>query len=1015
MKAIVTIFLIALLLTIGENIAYAGTTGKLTGVIKDEATKEVLIGANIVLKGTSLGASTDIDGNYVILNIPPGKYTVVVSIVGYRHVEIDNVQINTDLTTAINATLQPEAVEVGAVMITAERPLVRKDNTSSLSTVSADEIKFLPVNTINQLLQLDAGIVMYQGRVTIRGGRSNEVGYQVDGISTTDEYNNTSGITVENSSIQELQVVSGTFNAEYGQAMSGIVNIVTKQGEKHYTAQVTTYGGAYLSNDNVFSVNQKATLAQTADQKTSIADIKSVDPMTQFKSLPIYDGELALSGPIPYLSDLTFFANGRYFHDEGYFFGSNWFRPDGAPGDSSIVAMNPLDRISLQGKLTWQMNSTMRLTYNGFLNHSNRPRNYFNGSTTVDGGAFPTHDYKYDPYALPQNISNAYTQMLMLSHVLSSKSFYELRVSRYYSQTKQYVYDDPTATVKYLVSVTADPTLGVTAEIIDPSTSAGLTEFNRIKALSASYTYIADPNGPDGYIDPSTFGGAPASLSFRNKGMDVSHFERSTANWIGKLDFTSQIYKAHEVKMGAEMRLHELTLHSYNLVAKTDDAGNTITPWEPMIAPVGNTSRNDYDRLPKEFSAYIQDKIEYKSIIVNFGLRFDYFDPNANTFTDPRDPNIYAPFKYGHIYAGIPDSLKELTSGYDDFIAANGYRQYTPDERRSFMQKSVSAKMAFSPRLGIAFPITDRGIVHFSYGHFFQMPDFQYLYQNPDFKLTSGTGAILFGNPDLKPQRTTQYEIGFQQQLSEDIGLDATLFYRDVRDWVGTSPYDTTAQLGVYYSLYENKDYENVRGIVLKFDKRFSNSFSVRADYTYQVAEGTYSNPTDQFNAGPTRPTRLTLTPLNFDQRHTINAQFLYVLSNWTFSLIGRYWSGQPYTPTPLAEGGTTQATGTSLQNTSNLPAQKSIDLTIDRSFHLSSTVTLDVFLNVYNLLDQRDATAVYTDTGSPDYTTLQTPKTTADAQYNASRVGTVEDFYVQPSWYTAPRQVQIGLSLGFN
>ena len=412
--------------------------------------------------------------------------------------------------------------------------------------------------------------------------------------------------------------------------------------------------------------------------------------------------------------------------------------------------------------------------------------------------------------------------------------------------------------------------------------------------------------------------------------------------------------------------------------------------------------------------------MEYNHIIVNIGLRYDYFNANASMPTDPSDPDIYSPFKPEHIYAGWTPMPDGYSGGLNQWIAdnlANGsFREYTPDERRTFMQQQVSAKMALSPRLGIAFPITDNGVIHFSYGHFFQIPEFQYLYANSDFKISSGTtsSTALFGNPDLKPQRTVMYELGLQQQLSDNIGIDLTMFYRDVRDWVGTSSAPiSTYQVGVTYAQFVNKDYENVRGVTLKLEKRMSNNFSFRADYTFQIAEGTYSNPTDAFNAiSSNQAPVLALVPMNWDQRHTINAQLIYSQSDWIISIIGTYWSGQPYTPSfPSSEStGSSAVTGLTT-NSANKPDQKNIDLSISKKMQISNSLFLELFMNVYNLLDSRDATSVYSDTGSPVSTTTFRPQ---EISYSSNRVSTPEDYMNQPSWYTAPRQVQIGVTLGF-
>ena len=994
---------------------FAGTTGKIAGRITDAETGGPLPGVNIVVQGTTLGAASDIDGNYVILNVPPRVYRVVVSMVGYRQVQYENVRVSIDLTTRVNAALQATALELGEVVVVAERPLVTKDMTSSLSTTTAEQIQSLPVNNLQQVLRLNAGIVESDGRLHMRGGRPGEVAYWVDGISATDLYDGRIGVAVENSAVQELQVISGTFNAEYGQAMSGIVNIITKEGGSKYSGQVRVYGGDYISSDDKYSLyNNLVTERDPSTGLTKIASGEREQPLERFN--PLYNGEFSLSGPVPLVGeDLTFFANGRYFYDRGYFYGRNWYRPNGTPGDGSLVAMNPNETMSLQGKLNYRLSGDLKAGFNVYWNKSKRERNYnrfnsvdyqFNPSGQPNFQQFSVHDYKYNPYGLPQSHGNGLTLTGTLNHVFSPSTFYELRVSRYKSESKQFVYEDPTRSIKYLASVFEDSTKGIAAEVFDPFTPAGQAHLQQIIALGGRFEYVSDPSGPDGYLEPESIN-PPTSYSFMNRGMDVTHAERFSAYWVGKVDFTSQLNTTHLLKAGAEARLHELTLYAFQIVPRTDANGQPITPFLPAIPEVGSPYRHDYNRKPRELSAYVQDKIEFNDLILNVGLRYDYFDANSVVATDPTDPNIYAPFRDKNRFK---DANGDGSIGADEKVASNAY---TPDERRAFMHTKVDAKTALSPRLGIAFPITDRGVIHFSYGHFFQIPEFQYLYTNPDFKVTSGSGTALFGNPDLKPQKTVMYEIGLQQQLTDDVGIDVTLFYRDVRDWVGTSTTIPTAKTGVAYSMFENKDYSNVRGITLKVEKRLTNNYSFRADYAFQTAEGTYSNPQDAFNASiANRSPVLALLPMNWDQRHTFNAQFIYDIAEWTFSLIGRYWSGRPYTPAfPQAESVGASATTGLTTNSARRPAQKGIDLTINRSFRLGSRRGLEFFVNVYNLLDQRDATNVYADTGSPEYTTNVDPSI---IPYNQARVSTVEDFVNQPNWYTAPRQVQFGLAFDF-
>ncbi|HCD53050.1 MAG TPA: TonB-dependent receptor, partial [Balneolaceae bacterium] len=206
-------------------------SGKITGKILDADTKEPLIGATVGIQGTTKGAIADIDGNYLMLNVPPGTYVLEARYIGYATVVVQEVIVRTDLTTTQDFELALESFEGEEVVVVAERQAVIKDITSSEARVSSEEIEKLPVQEVTDVIQLQAGVnVGNNGAIHIRGGRASEVSYVVDGIRVTDDYDGSNGVRLENAAIQELQVISGSFNAEHGQALSGVVNVVTKSG-----------------------------------------------------------------------------------------------------------------------------------------------------------------------------------------------------------------------------------------------------------------------------------------------------------------------------------------------------------------------------------------------------------------------------------------------------------------------------------------------------------------------------------------------------------------------------------------------------------------------------------------------------------------------------------------------------------------------------------------------------------------------------------------------------------------
>lgn len=208
----------------------AGTTGKITGVVKDRATGAPIPGANVFIEGTTLGAATGADGSFFIVNIPPGTYSLTAQMMGYSRTTVAGVRVTADLTTRVDFALQETTIDLQEVVVTAERPFIQKDVTSTIAVVDQERIDALPVQSFTEVLATQAGVVARGSTLHIRGGRGNEVGYLIDGMYVEDPLFGGLGTRVNNDAIKELTLLSGTFSAEYGDALSGIVNIVTREG-----------------------------------------------------------------------------------------------------------------------------------------------------------------------------------------------------------------------------------------------------------------------------------------------------------------------------------------------------------------------------------------------------------------------------------------------------------------------------------------------------------------------------------------------------------------------------------------------------------------------------------------------------------------------------------------------------------------------------------------------------------------------------------------------------------------
>ena len=888
-------YFIVLCCLILSSSLFAGTTGKIVGKVVDNNSGEPLIGVNVLLFGTYLGASTDLNGEYLILNVPPGKYKMVFSSLGFKSVQVSNVMVNVDFTTVQDLKMSPEAIALGdTVVVTSEREIIRKDLTSSQAVITSDEIKSLPVEEVGSIVQMQTGVTRGDDGLHIRGGRSSEVLYKVDGLSVTDVFDGTNGVEIENNAIQSLQVISGTFNAEYGQAMSGVINVVTKDGGKDYHGEVSAYVGDYISNAKDIFLN-----------------------IDETRPTAIYNYSFSLSGPVPLAEDaLAFFFNYRKNYDEGYFFGQREYNTNGTIGDSTFVAMNRDDWTTWQSKLTWQITPTFKVRFG--LNYENRDYNLYD------------HLYKFNPDGILNRFNYGYNGSVSISHTLNQSTFYTLQYGRFQKEYKHYVYQNPN-----------------------------------------------DPR----FVDNSDPQFAVSSFEFSNGGQVNNHFLRNTLTDNLKVDITSQVTSIHLVKVGIEGRLHKLELLSYNTINGTPSE-SYYTPIQP---PENHIEFGQYTFKPYDIAAYIQDKVEFQDFIINVGVRFDYFDAKGNILSDTKDPSRYTPLR-------------------------EEYVDQDPEQLKSFWYKSTSPKYGFSPRLGMSFPITDRGVIHASYGHFLQFPQFALLYENPGFKITRGRFNLL-GNADLKPQKTVMYEVGLQQQIFEEIACDITAFYRDIRDWVGTSILHETYRPDVFYSQYENRDYANIRGVTLSVNRAFKNYFSANLTYTYQIGEGSASDPIDGYNdIQANREPRRNIIPMDWDRTHVVNANIFGEIDGFGASLIGRYESGLPYTPNPVqgTQRGSNVTTGSLAltENSKRRPDLFTIDLQLSKAFNLPIFVDSRLILSVkvYNLLDTRNEQGVWDDTGRATYT----------LRGSVSGMNADPRYIVRPDYYSAPRRIQIGLSVNF-
>ncbi|MEW5702643.1 MAG: TonB-dependent receptor [Candidatus Zixiibacteriota bacterium] len=1015
--SIKTQWVVPLAVLIAVTAAWAGTTGKLSGVVTDQSTGQPIPGAAVSVEGTQWGALTDQDGRFVLLNIPVGYYTLKASIVGYTPMEVKNIAVSVDLTTTQDFQLSTQAVEMGAVTVTAERPLVKQDQTSTLRIVTTDDVQNLPTRGYQDIVGLQTGAVRYNdntaarqrgarensttGVLNLRGGRASEVAYYVDGFSQQDPLTGLSTTQINNNSIEEVSVVSGGFNAEYGLIMSGAVNVTTKEGEAAYhgTVEAITdnfHGEKY--DYNVYSA--------------------------------------VLNGPVLKGSDkLTFYAAGE----------RRWAGDRNPHSRAGGILPNDFSGLwNWQGKLNWRPsgNIVARL---GSIGSQENWREY-------------RRDYNFDIDHTPRYEDKNYSLWGEMTHTLNPKTFYTASLSWFSTARKRgdgvyfdniWGYGRPNVNPQFddtrlfyswddyeLVPDSINqprplfPDPEDATKSLYPDSLVGSVVFDTTLDVFMGMRDITGDGVPDSVFEEHTF------MWRGDEGRVWRNYLQRYSSYIGgDFDFVSQVHPNHEVKFGAEFQRH--TLRRYQHLWPTNIYQGEPKGFQDIDFFGYDVAANEVDdggpngvKHPVNLAGYLQDKFEWEGLVVNAGLRFDYFDYRTERLLDPENP--LDPF--GRDAEASKDPTRPKSER--DSLALEAGRLTESDLTES---ESVSR---VSPRLGVAFPVADGSVFHFSYGKFFQRPDLQNLYVNYDyleFKIKSGGYYFAFGNPNLEPEETTAYEAGWRKRVSDFAAVDVTAFFKDIKNLteVVTQPAAPNS-----FSTFRNRDYGTVKGIEIQLDMRRNHGISTQLNYTLQYANGTGSFANTQSNIAwvNSEPPKHT-SALEFDQRHKLTGILdiragakegprlgeTYPLERTGVNFVFTAGSGFPYSPAEVYNEVSLANLSTNPAgpiNSRRTPWTYRLDLKANREIPLGR-LTLDVYLWVINVFDRENVVDVYEGTGLADQTGwLETPEgqsfaTNPDLSvpHDQSGLTATEKYELRqndPLNFDTPRQIRFGVRWTF-
>lgn len=936
-------------IVLASSTLWGGITGKIAGRVVDAETGQALVGANVLILGTIMGAAADEEGDYFIINVPPGFYTLVTSMIGYASVREVDVEVKIDRTVTVDFSLQTSAVAGEEVTVVAEREIVRRDVSHSQASISSNIVTSTPsVNTVEDAVLLQAGLDLagdfvpsekgegwgYEG-VSIRGGRVEETQWQVDGMSITDSRRlNMQSNKISLTSIQEIQVLSGGFNAEYGDIRSGVINVVTMSGiggeegrspfsanaiieytpkhQKHWGEPYYEYenersilypylGGPNRGMDSVYYqfLPDEDPALLWAGWKTYAANLSEDDPYyndpesarEQFeyehRAMPYSDDpdvnvDLTLAGPLPLLKNAGFMLS--YVRDQIDY-------PYPASRDVHLdqsanlkLMFNPTSMTKIIMNYQYGQMYTVASAFNDA-----RPGSYWLIENPMKLYTLNNNSFNEAGHSDVDHIRRRFS--LRLTQTFSPNTYVEIELQRMHNNYYADHMRDRNLDPIYFIETLNDTTVGLDERPFG--------WFGEYKVKDQIGFYVA--------------------------GMGTRRDDSFLKTWYAKATLVSQVNKYHQIKTGIDFKLDDISdRYGEFRVEKSE-----IDTWY-------------YTEKPIMISGYIQDKIEYRGMIANVGLRLDYSKPTDEWFDHEIPENTWSHwFDRGTIsYAGT-----EPSSQVDSF-------QYAPATK-------VDPKWALSPRIGISHPISENSKLFFNYGLFYQRPVFDRMFMSWWYARPAPGIARLkgYGNPNVDFEKTVAYELGFEQNIANMFLVRVAGYYKDITNELIEINYEGKTGT-IDFDTYDNSGYRDIRGLELSIEKRTGKYFTGFLNYDYRIGSSGRIGP-NRIYQDPSKAPRIydpeqkqpVVSPrmrasLSFnapEKNFGPGIAGFYPLCGWSMNLLYKYEAGQHFTFNPEQRPG--------VENNMQWVDWHNFDLRLGRLFDFDYA-WVRFFVEVTNLLN---------------------------------------------------------------
>lgn len=855
------LLLVLLLLTLSP----ASKNGTIRGRVTDALTGLSLKGANVIIEGTELGAATDAAGEYFFPFIRVGTYDITASYVGFSTVTVRAAAVIAGQTLTMDFQLDPEPILFEPVVVNAENVRVVRTQTQTRRTIKSSDIRDLPLHDINQIIELQAGVTQSERGLHVRGGRHTEVTFYVDGIVTKNPHYGNQTVSVNRESIEEVDIITGGFDAEYGEAMSGVINVITREGGDRpsgliqYTTDEVFRGDRLNYGHNSYEVNVGGGLLDGADLR--------------------------------YLLSGTMMCTDA--HEEARY-------------------RVPSERFDYtgEGKLSYRLGQERGRI--ALFSHFSREQ--FTHYKDIWGDQSFIFYLEHNTAELLKN----YLAVLSLDYLLGKNTMLEAKIG-YTRSTRFHAVRDLAEEARrgrpwyedYIFKADHFPALF--RSIADDAVIKSYL-VDSLCDTTMSYHYVEmDRNMPQS-LRRNPFGALGFFYTVGDNRLWRFLYNRE---YQGTVSMTSTRSRIHELKFGVNVTAQNVGWYDNNLPFYR------IPFWDM------------YEQDPLRIVAYAQDVMDFEGIVARVGLRVDYFDSKASGLVNPSDQNDTTTFK-------VPPGFQ------------------------------------VAPRLGFSMPVTHNSKFRFNYGHFYQVPTSHDLYRATKssvvWLLLHRYNSVL-GNPNLTVEKTTAYEFGYENQVSNDLYFGIVAYFKDIYDLI-----QTRKILAIPYAYHQvfNVDYGNVKGMEFTIHNRLTDFWTFDVSYTLQYAKGTasyawqhyyeiYQDDSDPESGRYNLPR--TDYWLSFDERHIVNGSMRFdlprqgmpgPLRDLRLDFIFSYHSGCPYTPQDLKG----RLLGN--ENSARMDGYLNVDAGLVKHFN-AGPVRPFFFCNIYNLFNTEQITAVYATTGRPD------------------------------------------------